>query len=311
MKGTRTTLNVPTEYVAIDVETTGFDLDFCEVIEVSAVKVSNGDVVGTYTSLVRPNELPIPQYIEDMTGIKSSDLEDAPLPDDAFGGFFDLVGTLPVVGHNVCFDAGFVSKYAKSEFDNELIDTMRISRHVMKNLKKHRLVDVYEECSKCGAREMPEGSSHRAEYDALMAAACFETMKPMLVALYGDDPDAGYKGIKRNCEKTISKEYIDGLVPTVEVDEDNPFYGSVVCFTGKLSTMERAEAMQKAVNLGAEPKTGVTKKVNYLVVGSFDFVSNLNGNKSSKLKKAEEYAAAGCNIQIISESFFLKYAQDV
>lgn len=306
MSTTKTTLHVPDEYVAIDVETTGLDFEHCDVIEVSAVKMSGGEATGSFASLVRPRELPIPQYIEMLTGITSGELEDAPLPEEAFGRFFEFVGGLPVVGHNVCFDAGFVSKHAAGGFGNELIDTMRISRHVLKSLAKHRLVDVYEECLKHGAKPVSEGAPHRAEHDAEMAAACFEAMKPMLVELYGDDPETGYKA-----SESISREFMESLEPTVDVDEDNPFFGSAVCFTGKLSTMQRAEAMQKAVNLGAVPKNNVTKKVNYLIVGSFDFLSCLKGDKTSKLKKAEEYAASGFDIQIVSESFFLEYAKNV
>ena len=90
---------------------------------------------------------------------------------------------------------------------------------------------------------------------------------------------------------------MESLEPTVEVDESNPFFGAAVCFTGKLSTMQRTEAMQKAVNLGAVPKNNVTKKVNYPNRGSFDFLSCLKGDNTSKLKKAEEYAASGSRLR--------------
>lgn len=63
--------------------------------------------------------------------------------------------------------------------------------------------------------------------------------------------------------------------------------------------------MQQAVNLGAIPKNGVSSKINYLVIGSFDFIAFLNGEKSSKLKKVEARIGEGAPMQIASEDFLV------
>lgn len=42
------------DYVVIDTETTGLDTDFCEIIEIAAIKVKNHEIVDTFSSLVKP-----------------------------------------------------------------------------------------------------------------------------------------------------------------------------------------------------------------------------------------------------------------
>lgn len=51
----------------------------------------------------------------------------------------------------------------------------------------------------------------------------------------------------------------------------------------------------------------MSKKLDYLVLGSFDFVAALKGKKSSKLVKAEELAQSGCPLRVIDEDFFANF----
>lgn len=139
-----------------------------------------------------------------------------------------------------------------------------------------------------------------------MGAVSMESLRGRLSDMFGGDIRAGYANAKRG-----RRGYrIDPgeLSPTVEsIDESNPFYGSNVCITGKLSGMSRNEAMQAAVNLGATPQSSVTKKTDYLIVGSFDFSANMHGEKSSKLRKAEALLARQGSPLIVSESFFMDF----
>jgi DNA polymerase-3 subunit epsilon len=41
-----------------------------------------------------------------------------------------------------------------------------------------------------------------------------------------------------------------------------------------------------------------------LILGNFDYVSNIKNGKSSKLKKAEKFILDGQDLQIISEDVF-------
>lgn len=313
MGRTRTRLSVVSDYVALDTETTGLDTKWCDIIEVGAVKYIDGKEVARYGSLVKPRELPISQFIEDLTGITNEELEDAPDCHIVIAELRDFIGVLPIVGHNVCFDSDFINKAFKDTgFDapnNVLIDTLRIARHVYKDMPSKKLGLLTERCARDSGSKAPE-PSHRAVSDSAAAAFCYEAMKPMLIEMYGVDPENGYSK-KRSSGTHCAINYKD-MAPSVdEIDESNPFYGQTICFTGKLSTMERRKAAQCAIDLGAIPLQGVTKKLDYLVVGSFDFISNLRGDKSAKLKKAEGYQLDGIPLEIISEDFFLEYAREV
>ena len=45
---------LPDTFVVIDTETTGLDYEFCDIIEISAIKVVAGEVVDSFSSLVQP-----------------------------------------------------------------------------------------------------------------------------------------------------------------------------------------------------------------------------------------------------------------
>ena len=312
MGKTRTRLAAVDEYVSLDTETTGLDVKWCELIEVAAIRYKDGKEAGCFSSLIRPSRLPLDPFIEELTGIRSSKLEDAPSASEVIPGLIDFIGDLPIVGHNVCFDARFISSCCAdlgiAALDNVLIDTLRISRHVFRALGDRKLPSVAKACEgESGEPFDSSGSYHRARYDAAMASFCYESMKPLLIGLYGEDPESGYS---KSRSKGSGKEIDFGdLAPTVgEIDESNPFYMQTVCFTGALHSMPRSEAAQRAVNLGAVPLKGVTKKLDYLVVGSFEFASSVKGDKSGKVKKAERYMLDGAPIQIVSEDFFMEYA---
>jgi len=77
--------------------------------------------------------------------------------------------------------------------------------------------------------------------------------------------------------------------------------GKSVVFTGKLLAFERKEGQKRVKAAGGEAPSGVTKTLDYLVVGD-----GAEERESSKLKKAKKYVAEGAEIRIISESDFLK-----
>lgn len=84
---------------------------------------------------------------------------------------------------------------------------------------------------------------------------------------------------------------------------DGEFAGEVIVFTGELEILRR-EAEDLAASVGFEIGKGVTKKTTMLVVGDLDVLRLAGHEKTSKHRKAEELAAAGCPIRIICETDF-------
>ena len=309
----KTKLLNTSSYVAIDIETTGLDTSWCEIIELAAVRVEKGKPIERFQELVKPDDLPIDPFIEGLTGITSDMLEDARKIDEVLPEFLRFVSDSPVVGQKVLFDISFIDSYTQSmgygEFKPIACDTMRVSRILFPEMPHHRLSDNVDRCKEIAGSVPDFGNAHRALADAEMASWCYEVMRPILVERYGEDPDREVARARSAAKSGVSyKEFIAKLTPTVEeIDEDNPFFGANVCFTGALSTMTRKVAMQHAVNLGATPQSGVTKKTDYLVVGSFEFSASIKGNKSSKLIKAEELLAKTGAPEIVSEAFFTQF----
>ena len=95
------------EYVAIDLETTGFDPVADRIIEVGAVRFDRFGNVRRYQSLVQPGR-PIPPFVQSLTGITDDDVANAPFQFEVIEELRAFVDGCEVVGHNVQFDLGFL-----------------------------------------------------------------------------------------------------------------------------------------------------------------------------------------------------------
>ena len=97
-------------------------------------------------------------------------------------------------------------------------------------------------------------------------------------------------------------EPASGTAPSAPVD----LGGASFLFTGKMATMQRKEAEDNVRKFGGAVASGVTPKLHYLVIGDEGSSLYGHGKKGSKQVKGEELNASGANIQIISETAFLK-----
>ena len=86
---------------------------------------------------------------------------------------------------------------------------------------------------------------------------------------------------------------------------DAPLAGLGFVFTGKLTTGTRGEAQRRVVALGGETPSGVTKDLDYLVVGDEGSPLYGGGKKGSKIVKAERWAEKGGKVRVITERAFL------
>ena len=87
------------------------------------------------------------------------------------------------------------------------------------------------------------------------------------------------------------------------------FAGELVAFTGKLSTLGRKEAQAVVERLGGHVADEVTAKTTMLVVGAESGAERTEGDKSQKLRKAEQLnLQMAAQIRILSESEFCRLA---
>ncbi len=171
-----TKLTAVDSYVVFDTETTG---KYCDdyITEIGAIKVIDGNVIDRFEMLLNPGK-PIPEKIVELTGISNGMVADAPPSKEGVRLFLEFAENLPLVGHNITFDARMLHV---DNLPNTLIDTMRIARRVGIDVENHRLRTLYNYCCAKGYASQLNGRTHRAGYDAEMTRVVFETLKPDLI----------------------------------------------------------------------------------------------------------------------------------
>lgn len=291
LKG-RSLLTFPNEYVVFDLETTGLDPKNDSIIEIAAIKVQNNAVVDTFETLVNPGK-PISHFISDLTGITNEMVTGAPTLEEVLPSFLQFAGDFVVVGHNVNFDINFIYdaclRIGCASFTNDYVDTLRLSRLLCPEAAHHRLEDLVERYG------LEEREAHRAMSDVLTTNDCLMFLK--------QDEDA-----VRICRSGYNNSRVDAreIHARKEFCCNNPYIqGKTFVFTGTLSGMTRQEAMQTVVDNGGLCANGMSKKVDYLVVGNPEYITSTLGGKSTKQKRAEELRLKGDDIQVISENVFL------
>lgn len=165
-------------FVACDLETTGTDPQRDEVIEVCLLKVRGGRVVDRLATLVRPSG-PIPPAIERLTGITDGMLAGAPDWSDVLPQVRAFLDGLPLLGHNVGFDASFLRRLGV-DVCGPLLDTATLARIVMPTASSYRVQAL------CRLLDIPRETDHRAAPDALAAVNLFLALRNLLASFAPD-----------------------------------------------------------------------------------------------------------------------------
>ena len=299
----RSIIAFPDTYCVIDVETTGRSPQWDHIIEVAAVKISDGRETGRFSSLIQPPSMPggthVDEFIAALTGITDEMLAGAPFAPDVLAEFASFVGDTPVVGHYVGFDINFLydsfDRYLDRPFSNDYIDTLRVARKLHPEMSHHRLADLVDLFG------VTHNDAHRAMGDVEATAECFACLKDEVLERYGSEGEF-QKAFQLGGSHSVKASDIQG--DAQKIDEDSPIFGCACVFTGKLEKFTRAEAMQIVADLGGINQDGVTKTTRYLVLGNNDYCSAIKDGKSNKQKKAEKWALKGSGIEILPETAF-------
>ncbi|NEE01792.1 DEDD exonuclease domain-containing protein [Phytoactinopolyspora halotolerans] len=143
VQGTIDEIGIPlasTTFVVVDLETTGGSPNAAEITEIGAVKVSGGEVLGEFGTLVRPSS-PIPPFIAVLTGITDAMLADAPRVSAALPSFLEFARGSVLVAHNAPFDIGFLraacDRIGIAWPSFQVLDTARLARRVLARDEAH------------------------------------------------------------------------------------------------------------------------------------------------------------------------------
>ncbi len=122
------------EFAVVDVETTGWTPDEARITEIGAVRVRAGLMIEEFTTLVNPGT-PVPQTIEDLTGITSQMVADAPSAAIVLPSLLRFVSGCVLTAHNAPFDLGFLiaacGDCGLAWPDFPVFDTVPVARQVL------------------------------------------------------------------------------------------------------------------------------------------------------------------------------------
>lgn len=294
-------IDFPEDYTVIDIETTGLDPQYCEIIEISAIRYEGSREIDSFSNLVKP-EQPIDSFITSLTGITNEMVENAPSISEVILNFYHFIGEDILVGYNVGFDINFLydnlKRYHNIPLSNPWINIMRIAKKILPEQERYTQPDI------AAYYQIKVKRAHRAEADCETCHAIFEAMKMDILArgqTY-EEIKSMFKRAPRSKEQLWSAK--DIVTDAKEIDVTNPLYGKYCVFTGKLEKMERKTAAQLVVNHGGIYEDRVTKKTNFLILGNLDFCSSIKEGKSRKYRQAEEYILKGQDLKILSETVF-------
>lgn len=169
------------DYTVVDIETTGMNWKFCNILEVSSLKIRNKKIVDEFSELINPHE-PIPYFIRNLTGITNEMVCNGSELEDVLIRFKDFLKDDIIVGHNVNFDVDFLYdnfiKVLNEPMKNNFVDTLRISRKLLPELEHHKL-DNLTDYYNIKARD-----KHRALNDCILTNEVYIDMCKMVYKKY-------------------------------------------------------------------------------------------------------------------------------
>ena len=161
--------------VAIDIETTGLQTESDSIIEIGAVKFRGTEILETFETFVEPKR-PLPYRIQRLTNITPEMLVGAPVFATIAPQLRALLGDLPLVGHSVGFDAGFLRKMHQAE-RNALLDTFELASLLLPTLSSYSLERVAD------FLHLTTPTHHRALADAILARDVLLALEERITAL--------------------------------------------------------------------------------------------------------------------------------
>lgn len=157
-------------YAIVDIETTGGYAAANDITEVAIYLHDGTQVTDVFETLIKPS-VPIPYFIQALTGISHSTVEDAPSFSEVAAAIYEKLEGRIFVAHNVNFDYSFLKHHlAQHGFDLTAprLCTVRLSRKTFPSLPSYSLGNL------CRYFNIHIVNRHRAGGDASATARLFD-----------------------------------------------------------------------------------------------------------------------------------------
>lgn len=164
--------------IFLDLETTGFSPQTCDIIEIGAWLFEDGVAVEKFSRRIKPEKY-VPIAVQKLTGITNEMLAECETIDHVLPEFVDFCADEAIAGYNVDFDYRFLTYKSKLlGYDFTLggrrlgLDVLSMAKAYFPNLSNHKLVTVAKHL------EIPleDGNLHTASYDAYITKLVYDRM---------------------------------------------------------------------------------------------------------------------------------------
>lgn len=166
------------DYTVLDIETTSLDSFTGEIVEISAIKVRDKKEVDTFSELIKTHNR-LGAFTTRLTGITNEMVQkEGKDLINVLQQFKDFLDRDIIVGHNVNFDINFIYdsmyKNMNEYLTNDFVDTLRISRKVLPNLRHHKLDNLIDYFN------LVKRDEHRALNDCVLTNQVYIYLTKML-----------------------------------------------------------------------------------------------------------------------------------
>ncbi|QHQ60504.1 3'-5' exonuclease [Anaerocolumna sedimenticola] len=158
-----------TSFVCFDVETTGLNPEKDKIIEIGALKVKEGKIIGKFTEFINP-KMKLPGHITKLTGITDEMIQYSETEDTVVCRFLEFAGDYIIMGHNIGFDYSFLKTAAVRQhktFEKMGIDTLSLCRKLLPDMESKSLGSM------CRHYQIINENAHRAYDDAKATAMLY------------------------------------------------------------------------------------------------------------------------------------------
>lgn len=284
-----------TDYTVIDIETTNRNPLKAKIIELSAIRIRNDEVVDKFSQLVDP-QVRISGEVSELTGITNEMVKGKPTLDQVLQTYLDFIGEDVVIGHNIAtFDTTIIYDHALSilnkKFSNDMIDTYRMSRRYcglhLENYKLSTLTDYYGIVNEQAHRALSDCLANFEVYKRLKKTFDSKLVKKVysssysreeLQPVFNEKTDTGNEFISAS---RLSREIFD-------VGRNN--IGISTEITSETATFSFSA---RAANVGAEGADPFQSKINYLLAKediTLEDISNFSKWLVGHMRFREKYS---------------------
>lgn len=188
--------NADRSFVSVDIETagpagpSGFQPENGQIIEVGLVAYNENQVeVGSYASLVKPEQAPYGTGATHIHHISEDDVKDAPSWDQVAPQVAARLQGRTMLAQNSPFEDRWLSHHMGQENQDwrpgSTLDTLRVAQQHTGNEERHTLDRI---CARVGVPYGEDGQGHRAEHDARVAAKAWFGLRDQIENTYRSDP---------------------------------------------------------------------------------------------------------------------------